>query len=899
MKTKFLLAAFCFFACALSLKAATVSEQQAQTVAIHYFMSQTQAKVVNASLVYTKTENSGAADFYVFNITTQTGFVIVAADDNIQPILAFSDESYFKEDVNNRTGLSDWVTNWSTNIAKAVSTGVQASDYTNALWASYRNGTVAIDLKSKSVAPMVKTTWDQENDVTGTRPPYLYNALCPYNSTDGQQCLTGCVATAMAQLMSYWKFPTRGAGSNSYDAVASYACGTNTCTHDYGTLSENFANTTFQWSDMPTVLNGSTTTTQNNAVDVLMYACGIAVNMAYGDDAEDGSGAYMAGSAPSAQYAWGNYFGYNSSVMQSISQPSDSNTWITDLKNELNAGRPFLFSGFAKQGGHCWVCDGYNTTNMFHMNWGWGGAGNGYYSVGSNINVPDEYNFTSSFSVLIGIEPNVTSSCGEPSALKASFIGTTSAILSWTPASGTETVNLRWRVSGSSTWKTASTSAADYTISNLTAGTEYEWQIQTACATGYSSFSASSYFTTYCTAAGNNNTFDFIAKVQLGSIQNSSTGDNGVGYENFTDISTNLTAGSSHFITVTSGADYSGDVTTCYYTVYIDYNHDGIFESNELVAEVSTPGTAAVESKSFTIPSTAYIGSTRARILMQYAGGTYQTNPCASYSNGDVQDYTINITSANEASYCASTGNNNVFGFIEEVQFGSITNTAGGNDNGYTNFTNLSTNLVTGSTHYITLTSGFDSPDDVTNCYYTVYIDYNHNGVFDADELVVEAETKDNNDVKSKNFTVPVNAYLGTTRMRIQMQYAGGTYETNPCASFNNGDVQDYDVNIVPPAGSLSGNSDAFENLSNLSALQLFPNPAQDNLNIAFNTDNDASSQISVYNVSGQRILSSQVATITGSNTYNLNTSVLSNGIYIFEIANNGDVQRMKFTIGR
>jgi hypothetical protein len=394
--------------------ASVISPQDAQTVAVNYFKSKSQAKLLNATLAYTQIDKDGTVDFYVFDMTPEKGFVIVSAIDNIEPILAYSGESNFKPDVTNHTGLTDWMNLSTSAIAAAVRLNLQATVRTKTLWTAYLQGTIPTELRSDTVGPLVTTTWNQENDVTGTRPPYLYNLLCPFNSTDNQRALVGCVPTAMAQIMKYWNFPPQGTGSVSYNDTTPYKlCDTcATLKYVYGEQSANFGATTYAWDEMPNVLNGTETLAQDSAVDVLMYQCGVAAYVAYGDDKEGGTagnvGCTPAAGSPCAESALCINFGYNANTIKGATPTSDTANWVTLLETELNAGRPMMYTGNTTNDGHCWVCDGYNTENLIHMNWGWGGVDNGFYSVYGNIFPPGEYNFTNGFSVVMGIQPGVS-----------------------------------------------------------------------------------------------------------------------------------------------------------------------------------------------------------------------------------------------------------------------------------------------------------------------------------------------------------------------------------------------------------------------------------------------------------------------------------------------------------
>jgi hypothetical protein len=180
------------------------------------------------------------------------------------------------------------------------------------------------------------------------------------------------VATAMAQVMKFWNYPTTGTGFHSYNHSK------------YGTLNANFGSTTYNWANMPNQLTSSSSSEQKTAVATLMYHCGVSVDMDYDVSANGGSGAYVISSTPPkthcAEYALKTYFGYKS-TLQGIQKNDYTQTqWINLLKTELDASRPVLYAGFG-DGGHCFIADGYNNNNYFHFNWGWSGSCDGYFAL--------------------------------------------------------------------------------------------------------------------------------------------------------------------------------------------------------------------------------------------------------------------------------------------------------------------------------------------------------------------------------------------------------------------------------------------------------------------------------------------------------------------------------------
>lgn len=328
--------------------------------------------------------------FYVFNVGT-TGFVIVAADDNVTPILGYSDEGIFDPD-HIPQNVKKWIEEYKTQIRYVIDNEIPATEEIQEKWISYikkgNQSSVKSAMGTSSVSPLVQTKWNQST---------YYNDSCPFDSQYNQRTVTGCVATAMAQIMKYWNYPATGTGFHSYNHQS------------YGTLSANFGSTTYQWSSMPNIVNSS-----NNAVATLMYHCGVSVDMNYGVAETGGSGAFIISTQSPIQhcseYAFKTYFGYQTTLQGVERINYNQNQWINLLKTELDNSRPVLYAGFGSGGGHAFVCDGYDNNNFFHFNWGWGGAYDGYFSV--NALNPDglgigggtgEYN--SGHQAVIGIEP--------------------------------------------------------------------------------------------------------------------------------------------------------------------------------------------------------------------------------------------------------------------------------------------------------------------------------------------------------------------------------------------------------------------------------------------------------------------------------------------------------------
>jgi hypothetical protein len=360
------------------VNAKPVLKNTAATVAGNYYSQTYNAIAGDLTLVYTEYSSNGEPVYYVFDAANNNGFIIVSAEDVGHPIIGSSNTGHFVIPTSNNN-VAFWMNRRKKQIISMRAHNVSASSNIAGEWNAYINNVPRTHKITTNVTPLLTgLQWDQQ--------PY-YNSMCP----DGS--VTGCVATAMTQIMRYWKYPSVGAGSNCYDDETSQGFQEN-----YGQLCAEFDTTHYNWAAMPNSVNST-----NNEVAKLMYDCGISINTDY---SPSGSGAYLfAGSGPCAQTAYVQYFKYNSATIQGVYQSSySSSAWIALIANEQASGRPVQFQGIdSNHGGHSWVCDGYNTNNEFHMNWGWGGNDNGYFMLDSLA--VNAFDFSEDVGAIIGIEP--------------------------------------------------------------------------------------------------------------------------------------------------------------------------------------------------------------------------------------------------------------------------------------------------------------------------------------------------------------------------------------------------------------------------------------------------------------------------------------------------------------
>ena len=317
--------------------------------------------------------------FYLYAVK-EGGFVIVSADYRVQPILGYSQHSIFNVE-NIPSNLAAWLDGYDKQVRSAID---DTTLPVHSGWLEQGTPKSGIEGFDSIVGPLLTTTWDQSP---------LYNRLCPLD--DGQLTLTGCIATAMAQVMKYWNWPTMGVGQHSYT------------TYDYGTLSADFGATTYDWNNMPTALTTSSSTAQISAVATLMYHCGVAVNMEYGIYGSGISDNIMYNHGlnhPCPENALRTYFKYSPALTGVRYADFTGNEWTALIKNEIDHRRPVLYSGVGTFEGHEFVCDGYDTNGYFHFNWGWSGVADGYFTL-SRLN-PSGIDFSNSQDAIIGIEPD-------------------------------------------------------------------------------------------------------------------------------------------------------------------------------------------------------------------------------------------------------------------------------------------------------------------------------------------------------------------------------------------------------------------------------------------------------------------------------------------------------------
>lgn len=348
--------------------------------------SNIQASDVFASLTLRDIE---AEHLYLF--AGETEGVLLSADDKGYPVLAYFD-SELPATAELPANIRHWLQEYDRQIAWAIEHQAEPAEGVKQAWQA-----VAASQKAEQtivVAPLIATQWDQD---------------APYNLLSPKQCPTGCVATAMAQIMRYWSFPARGTGQKSYSGTG-------------GTLTADFEATEYDWAHMPLTLSAGSSQQEKEAVATLMYHCGVATEMSY---SSTGSGTFVIenfsrNGYDCAEYALKNYFGYKPTMHGELRDYKDDYTpysdeeWTEMVKEDLLQGRPVLYAGYGDNGGggHAFVCDGYRDDDYFHFNWGWSGYYDGYFRLNaltlSGVGTGGgDGNFNTYQNAIFGLEPDL------------------------------------------------------------------------------------------------------------------------------------------------------------------------------------------------------------------------------------------------------------------------------------------------------------------------------------------------------------------------------------------------------------------------------------------------------------------------------------------------------------
>lgn len=428
-----------------------------------------------------------------------------------------------------------------------------------------------------------------------------------------------------------------------------------------------------------------------------------------------------------------NYYKYPNTVTNRDRSDYNDRDWKAIIRRELDAGRPVQYCGGGTGGAHSFVCDGYTKSGYFHFNWGWGGMSDGYF-------------------LLDGLNPGSLGTGGG----SGGYNYNQSIVIGFAPPAGHEPV-----------------------YRNL-----------------YSASGASYSCTTY------------IAQVSFGQMVSTTGGCSESGYRLFREDIPSVRPGNEYTLQVFPGFE---DATyTEHWRVWIDFDGDREFSDSEIVLSGQTTGRQGLR-RSVPIPENAKSGTTRMRVSMKW--GDYP-GPNELFKYGEVEDYDIEILPSGNTprpeptpepepeptpptpeptpapgGYCAAQGWNSCSTFIAGVQLANINNPSEGCTKGYKYFDALTIRVEPGKEYNMTLTPGFRST--AFDEYWRVWIDFDDDKRFEANELVLSGKSYLRNKL-SQNIKIPTTATIGkTVRMRVLMSYSD---TSDPCAVFDHGEVEDYNL---------------------------------------------------------------------------------------------------------
>ena len=341
-----------FFGCLMSSISSPIDPSTAQQAAIKFAEQRfaMDRQEISLTQVQTRFDNS----FFIYNIGDR-GFVIIAADDAYRPVIGYSSESVF--DGNNiPPALEHHLGGIAESIRRLRSQGnAVATPLIAAEWESLlQHGQLISRNGGRGVDYLCQTKWNQS---------YPYNYCCPEDPNgSGGHAIVGCLATAMSQLMRFWAYPAQGIGSHCYYH------------DDYGEICADFGNTTYDWDNMPNVLNTNASEAEKVATGTLCFHCGVTIDMGYGPDGSGGA----SGPIPGVMHQ---YFNYTDQIQFLRRNDYELETWKTMVKEQFDMGWPMYYGGCQDGGCHAFVCDGYDDYDLFHFNLGWGGSSDGWYII--------------------------------------------------------------------------------------------------------------------------------------------------------------------------------------------------------------------------------------------------------------------------------------------------------------------------------------------------------------------------------------------------------------------------------------------------------------------------------------------------------------------------------------
>lgn len=329
-------------AAATTMSGRTIDENGACRIAERFLQAKGISTTLKATYLENQSQSRGGdneAPYHIFNLS-EGGFIIIAGDDRAKPVLAYSLEGNFDS-----SSIPEPCHQWLNQYAAEINSAAGTSLATAATETEY---------PKEIIAPLIKTTWSQEAP---------FNNSCPTDASSGKKCLTGCLATASAQIMNFHQYPLRGTGTITYTDPK----------QKVERMMDFTSRGDFNWTNITGRYPFPVSTQECDAVAELMLQVGHAMKMQYSPST---SIAYL----NDAAFALIKTFNYSPNIHRYERAYIHADEWMKLLVAELSANRPILYDGRSTQsGGHAFVCDGYDGNGMFHFNWGWGGMSNGYF----------------------------------------------------------------------------------------------------------------------------------------------------------------------------------------------------------------------------------------------------------------------------------------------------------------------------------------------------------------------------------------------------------------------------------------------------------------------------------------------------------------------------------------
>ncbi len=347
-------------AISVSMLAASVTKKKALREAVGFVQQKNTSTAESSMSLVAQGQPTaqGQPSYYIFNIGQDGGFVVISGDDRTNPILGYSDTGSI-DPSRMPANMKAWLDGYDRQMGElATMSDAQAE----AVMSAPRKAKVTT---RNSIAPMITTQWDQATPYWNECPQFMNSD----NEADGYElAYTGCVATSMSQLMYFHKYPEQ-----TTNVIPAYTFTYSDGNYNYSTVEmDELPTTTFDWAHMRETYTGAEDEVYTSAVAHLMFYVGCALKTQYGVSS---SGAYT-DDIPKA-FA---LFGYGSKI--AFRNDYTQVDWDNLVYEELKAGRPMIYNGTAGSGGgHSFICDGFEYGDYFHINWGWGGMGNGFFQL--------------------------------------------------------------------------------------------------------------------------------------------------------------------------------------------------------------------------------------------------------------------------------------------------------------------------------------------------------------------------------------------------------------------------------------------------------------------------------------------------------------------------------------